>query len=381
MNFGRILLIVGIIIIVGVLAYVAYRFLRPPAPPPPPVEVEETPQPEVVNMVQIAVAAQNIPRGMTIEADANAVTLQSWPVEGKPIGAISNLETIYNRVARVDIARGTPVVESMLTKETADHLEGTGSDMALMIPQGRVGYALPMSRYSSMAWALQPGDHVDVIISLLFVDLDEESQTLPPNQASCVSPSEEEGCSSGLYGRLETLPNGWLVNVLPRGEQRPRLITQLTVQDAVVLQIGDYEPFAEAAAGEGEEEGGEEEQPPPPEEGEEEVAPPAPRSGRVEPVTLAVTRQDAMVLDYALTVGARINMVLRRSGETSPATTESVTLQYVMDRFNIELPPKLPYGVTPPIAALDRIAGDESAAEYGEPRSFEYWGEEQEKPE
>jgi hypothetical protein len=45
-----------------------------------------------------------------------------------------------------------------------------------------------------------------------------------------------------------------------------------------------------------------------------------------------------------------------------------VTLQYMLDRFNIEMPPKLPYGVEPRITALDTINRAQATA-YQEPES------------
>ena len=366
MNFGRILLIIGVVLILVVVVFgVYYLFFRPSPTPPPTGDVGATPVVVESSMTQIVVAAQNIPRGMMIEEDVNAVILQSWPADAVPLEAVASLDDVYGSIARVDIVRGMPILESMLS-ETAGDVGDAGSDAALQIPEDKeVGYALPVGRYSSLAWALQPGDHVDVIISLLVVDLDEEFQSPPPNQIGCMSPPEGEGCKGGVFGRLETLPNGWVVNALPREGQRPRLVTQLTVQDAVVLQVGDWPDLEEALEVE--------EEAPPVEEGE--APPPTPPPDRVEPLTLAVTRQDAMVLDYALIAGARINLVLRRVGDERSIVTESVTLQYLLDRFSIELPPKLPYGLVPPISELDRIPRDESAAEYGNPESFSYTSE------
>jgi hypothetical protein len=82
----------------------------------------------------------------------------------------------------------------------------------------------------------------------------------------------------------------------------------------------------------------------------------------VAPLTLAVSRQDALVLDYAQLMGAHITFVLRRTGDAARVTTESVTLQYLMDRFNVELPPKLPYGTDPRVIGLDTISGAEASA-------------------
>ncbi|MBU0705369.1 MAG: hypothetical protein KKC18_16085, partial [Chloroflexi bacterium] len=196
--------------------------------------------------------------------------------------------------------------------------------------------------YSSVAWALQPGDHVDVLISILIVELDEEFQAILPNQSFCVEPPEGQGCSSGTMGRLEVLANGWVVNMTPGEAQRPRLVTQLAVQDATVLRVGDWPGIEEVTP-------------------DEEVEPVAeegvvaePERARIEPLTLIVTPQDAMVLKYVEEIGASIDLILRSANDRDAGriTTESVTLQYIFDRFNIELPPKLPYGVTPPIKSL-----------------------------
>jgi pilus assembly protein CpaB len=299
----------------------------------------------VVPQVKIVVATQNLARGVKITeemttGEAPAVILKDWPEEEKPDGAITNIEYVYGRTTRVDIVPDLPILASMLIEEPP------GSAAALQVPEGMVAYALPVARYSSVAWALQPGDYVDMIISLLLVELDEEFQTALPNEIEQLSCDPECQGWRGTMGRLEVLPNGWLVNVVP-AEQRPKLVTQLTIQSAMVLQVGDW-PVP------GEEPAEEPEEPVPGEEGEEAaVVEPEPSIPSVAPLTLAVTRQDAMVLEYAQLTGAHITFVLRRVGENDEsATTASVTLQYLMDRYNIESPPKLPYGVEPEITSL-----------------------------
>jgi len=348
MGSGRVLVIIGIIVLVGAVVVGVVLWRRAQQPEPTPVSIEEgtvvpyTEPAEGVN--EIVVAAQNIPRGTRITAENGAVKMEPWPETAMPEGVLIDLEDVYGLITRVDVMMGMPITEGMLTEQPGD-LGGIGSDTALQIPSGKVAYALPVARYSSVAWAIQPGDHVDVIISLLVVELDEEFQTLMPNQATCVSPSEEEGCQSGVLGRMEALPNGWVVNLVPGEAQRPRLVTQLTVQDAIVLRVGEW-----PGAGE----------PPPSEEqpvegeGEEQPAPPPSRAA-VEPLTLIVTPQDAMVLKYAEESGASIDLVLRSAGDADKLiATESVTLQYIFDRFNVELPPKLPYGVAPAVQSLQR---------------------------
>jgi pilus assembly protein CpaB len=356
MGRGRILLILGVVLLLATVAVgvLMWRRTMQAEPTPPPVDEEGGAVPYApAEGKQIVVAAQDIPRGTLITEQSGAVVAATWPQDTPVVEvALTDPTDAYGRIARVDIVRGSPILSKMLATG-AGELGAAGSDAALQIPAGRVAYALPVARYSAVAWALQPGDRVDVMISLLMVDLDEEFQTLLPNQAACISPPEGEECQSGTLGRLQTLPNGWVVNVRPQGQQRPRLVTQLTIQDAKVLRVGDWE---------------EEPEPTPPPEGGEEAAPtPVPK---VKPLTLAVTPQDAVALKYAREIGANIDLVLRSPGDANKTVeTESVTLEYLFEQFNIEQPPKLPYGVTPPLNALEPGSTDEGGGGgEGEPR-------------
>ena len=359
MRIGRVLLMVGLVLFIGALAVGGFMWWQSRSQPAAPSELEGgTPLPPPPVMTQIVVAAQSIPRGIVIKEDANAVVIRNWPVDAVPAGAITDLEGVYGRVSRADVVLGMPILEDMLAGEAWDTGE-TGSDAALRVPPGKVAYAIPAARYSSAAWALQPGDHVDVILSLLVAELDEEFQTVLPNSATCMPPLPEGGCPLTVDGRLEILASGMLVNLTPSEAQRPRLVTQLTVQDVPVLQVGDW-VLPEEIVAEGEVVPIAEE----PVEGEATPPPPPPA---VKPLTLAVTRQDAMVLEFAQSVGARFTFVLRSAGDTEPDETESVTLEYLMEQYAIELPPKLPYGVTPPLFQLVPIGVNESAGRYGAP--------------
>ncbi len=102
----------GLIIFVGALA-VGVILWRNSQQPAPVVEVGEgTPQPGApVPMTEIVVAAQNIPRGMRITEDTNAVIMQGWPTDMMPDGAIDNLEAVYDRIARVDIVLKMPILD------------------------------------------------------------------------------------------------------------------------------------------------------------------------------------------------------------------------------------------------------------------------------
>lgn len=373
MQGGRTLIIVGIVILVLVLIVGAVLFVSSNLLPGPPPEPTAVPTEEGGNgdgdtetaaapggTVQIVVAAQNIPRGTRITADNNAVKVMPWPKSALPEGTLVDVTTAHDRIARQDIPIDMPITEGMLTTKPGD-VASTGSDAALLLPPGRVAYAMPVARWSSVAWAIQPGDHVDVLISMLIVDIDQDFQTELPNvQYSLIPATGVEGETAGgtivgtqVIGRLEALPDGTLVMALPgEDNQRPRLVTQMVIQDAIILQVGDWGP----------EEPKEPPPPPPAEgEGEGEEAAPVTREVTVEinkSATLAITPQDAVVLKYLEELGASIDFVVRSVSDAGDIyTTEAVTLDYVFERYSMEVPPKLPYGPAPPIYDLypDRL--------------------------
>jgi pilus assembly protein CpaB len=355
MRGGRIFIIIGIVLFVIVaIGALAYFAIGGPQPAPTPIPEDVTPTEVPSPKVEIVVAAQNIPRGMRITEGNNAVTVIKWPKDALPPDYLTDVESAYGRIARTDIVLGMPVIKGMLTDQAGD-LANIGSDAALNIPAGRVGYAIAVTGNSGVAWALRPGDHVDALISLLVSDLDEEYQTpLPSAKVMCVTNISPEGiitveCMQIPIGRSEFLPNGAVTYEGPSGGARPRLVTQMTVQDAIVLQVGTWPNEAELALALAPE--------PTPvpidtEDGEAPPPTPIPPTPLTQWVTLAIEPQDALVLKYAEETGASIDFVLRSAGETTAFNTQAVTLDYIFQKYAIEVPPKLPYGVTPPTFAI-----------------------------
>jgi Flp pilus assembly protein CpaB len=363
MRGGRILIIVGIVgVVLALILGGIWLIGRPAAPAPENGEGDGEEAPAMGDMREIVVAAQDkIPRGHRITEEEKAVQLALWPEEAIPDDALFELESAYGRIARVDIPKNMPVTKDLLTDDAGD-LAATGSEAALLIPSGKVGYAIAVAGNASVAWAIQPGDHVDVLISLLFVDLDEEFQTGMPNLGIAMS---IEGGLSGTVGRLEVLPDGTLIMVVPSElNQRPRLVTQLTVQNVQVLRIGSWEKEEEVEA-------------PPADDAaaDEEEAPPATPSQLTKWVTLAVTPQEAAVLKYAEEIGASIDFVLRSVDDHAASVKfgiTAVTLDYIVAEYGIEAPPKLPYGVTPPVQSLRPGASGEVTGEEGPAGTIEY---------
>ena len=334
MRRGRLLILLGVLL--GLVTAIIVLFVltgQGPiiAPPPQPPVGDETPTPVPTEMVWVAL--QPIPRGG--EFTEGTLGLREWPSSNVPPEVIGDQSETFGAVARVDIVQGQPILRSMLAPRV-----GEGSPAALQIPEGRVAVAFPITEQSSVAYAVQPGDYVDVLMMASFIDMDQEFQTKLPNLISFLSlqvVDQETGLVTYDFaqptdeGRFEA-PAGLPPEipgaiVYPREPQRPRRVAQLTVPAAKVLQVG---PWIDLPS----------DQPPPTEEGEAPALPPPP-----DIVTLAVEPQDALVLLWARQSEMYMELALRGSGsEEARYQPEAVTLQYMLTRFNIAVPPKLEYG-------------------------------------
>lgn len=340
MQRGRLLIILGIILGLATVAAVAFLLFQggiglpaEPTPTPPPAALEEQPLPTT----QVIVALQPIGRGSAFVA--GSIGRRDWPANNVPPDIIADEAETIGKVAKTDIVQGQVIVRGMLTGAFE------ASEASLQIPPGRVAVAYPINRQTSVAYAVQPSDYVDILATAFFVDVDEEFQTTLPNKLSFIVPEldPETGEETGRFalsdpideGRFELSSGDIPAIVFAREKQIPRRVAQLTVQAAKVIRVG---PWIEPPP------------PPPPAEGEEA---PTPTPNLPDVVTLAVTPQDALVLLWLRQNGIYSEMALRTAGEEeADHLTEAVTLQYMLTRFNIAVPPKIEFVMAPSITEL-----------------------------
>lgn len=293
MRRGRLLIILGLVLaaLTAVGAYVLLN--QPQAATAPPVETQTR---------RVVVALQNIGEGQPILPET--ITMADWPKDQVPPGAILNQADVAGKLARVPIFQGQVLQQEMLIDKTEMIAEGTHASW--QIPRGKVAVAFPVTRLSSVAYAVQAGDFVDVLVTLNLVTLDVESQVKEP--------VERVGQEGGIIG-----------------EQTPRQVAQLTLQDVQVLRVGEWATETEAVQ-------------PPPQQGGAQATPVPPGP---DIITLLVDQQDALVLKFLRESGAIIDLALRPRDDHDLVSTESVTLDYVIRRFNIAIPPKQPYALEP----------------------------------
>jgi pilus assembly protein CpaB len=352
MRRGRIFFYLAFILILALVAVavVYLRFIQPSTTP-----VAQVPTPTPIEMVNVVVVTQQVPRGQVL--DENVLATIQIPRSAFVEGYFTDLAEVVGRRARVSLVPNMLLTTGMVV-DTTEQLSETGSTAALQIPRGMVAVSVPINRLSSVSYALRPGDHVNVIVSLLFVDLDADFQSILPNKnAVVIAPSPgsletgegakltaaSEG-AAGVQGRAEIDPLlEQTFYVVPSEGQRPRLVAQTLLQDAIVLGIGEFplEKEEEAAAPQAQATP-QPEEPAPQQEGAPTPTPtPLPKP---EVITLIVTPQDAVTLNYLLNGPARISLALRPADDDTRVQTEAATLDFLLKQYNIPVPVKLPYG-------------------------------------
>jgi Flp pilus assembly protein CpaB len=370
MRGNRSLVIIAIVlIVVTVLAGGAYLYMQNLGGTPE-EEVVETPEVAPVNTTEIVVALQSIPRGMEISVEDNAIALQEWPDENlPPVGEyFTSLEEIDGKHARMDIARGMPILRDMIGRP-GGMLSVNGSAAALFEPgpENRVAYAIPVDTQGAVGWAIKPGDRVDVLAAINMIPVYTEFLEEGIRQFTYLQSGGEDAdtvAQTSPYGRFELLPNGQWAAIYPVDSQpavEPALIVQMTVQDAIVWHVGVWE-----------EELGQVDSAPPPSDGGDGAAPlgggggaaetaptpvPVQDTREIELVTLLVSREDALVLKYLYEVGADIDLALRPANVTgSVLETQPIWFRYILDRYNLPstMPddPVAPQPIRPPLEVL-----------------------------
>ena len=366
----RVLLII-LILVVLVLGGGALILVSSPNAPAAPANTGASQNQVVGNtatpivLVQVIVAIQELPRGIKIPRDG--LDVRNFPQDAVPSYAIGfdkdHPETAYaqivGKIARNDIAREQPILSTMLVDDLTQ-IAKEGSDAAAVIPQNLRAIAIPIDQISSVAYALRAGDYVDVIGSFVFVDVDQTSQSRTPNNQAFITIRQDGTLeiSSPIPGRLEQSSfSQYPLIINPTESQRPRLATQTIVQSALVIHVGQFPlsgnligntptPLATATTADT---GGNTPTPA--------AGPPTltPTSASPTVVTLAVTPQDAVTLAWMMDSQVPMTLTLRSTLNQTRQPTTEVTLRYIVENYQVNEAPALPYSLEPAIRSIRQL--------------------------
>lgn len=385
MRLGRIFIIAALLLIVVLVLVYSFTSGGEEEPVIPEEDIASTEQ--AAELVPVIRLNQPVKRGEVIPVEK----LEVFGVP-KNIVADTMIQDVVDaaqKIARFDLQQGTILTSNMVIEDLSNLASANlGSEHATLIPAGMVAVPMPINRFSSVAYGLTRGDRVNIITTFSIVDMDFDFQTILPNLTAGVWQPGGNLISGPESISLEGEPGGAGTNIfsdssrnvvaqsasgglaspqgradldsllnepfylVPQERQRPRLVTQTVLQNVVVLQVGDFplvdelgrdvvivEPTPEPVDGA-----------PPPE------SPPGQDTQTgptvVEPpdiITLIVWPQDAVMLNYLIFSGAEITLALRSAGDGTQTLTDAVTLQYLMQVYNIPTPAKLPYGMEPRI--------------------------------
>ena len=346
---GRIFIIIILIIAVGaVLAYLLLTGNTSFAPKPSQTEITPTVE---TDMVDIVIASQFIARGTLITSDV--LTTIKYPRTQIPQGTFfSTIEEAVGTKAKYDIDPAVPLTTSMVIHEDG------GSLASFDIPDGMTAFSIPVSPETAVAFAPQKGDHVMVVGCMLLTDLDADFQTRLPNLVSATYFPNVTEPTTGLsilvaataegalstYGRYILDPTtNMFVYEMASEVQRPRLVCQTIIQDAAILNVGMFSTSDATGASAA---------PTATPVVEATPIPQASSSSYSGSITLIVSPQDTLVLNYLLLSGTKPSLALRSAGDSATITSDPVTLQYIMEQKNIPAPEKIPYAVEPRVDSL-----------------------------
>lgn len=106
----------------------------------------------------IVVASADIPQGGRIAA--GSLQLVEWPSGALPPGAITELKGLDARIARADIGRGEPVLESKLAPP------GTTGGLSAVVASGKRAMTVRVNDVVGVAGFALPGNYVDILVNL-----------------------------------------------------------------------------------------------------------------------------------------------------------------------------------------------------------------------
>jgi len=111
---------------------------------------------------------------------ASQLEVMDVPIQGYPQGGFSTIQSVVGSVALLNLSAGDLVVSAMLERQNSQYPSNgiyTGVSV-LTVPNGKRAVAIPISLVSGVGYAIKPGDHVDVLVTIDIKDSPENSEAV-----------------------------------------------------------------------------------------------------------------------------------------------------------------------------------------------------------
>ncbi len=262
-----ILVITGLIAAVVASLVVYYLITNVPRTPEP-VVINTGPTP--VPQQQVIIAATDIAASSVITSAQ--VTTASYPVALVPADAITSTVSVLGTTAKTTVFSG----QILLKRQFVDAQGRIGT--SVIIPPGKVLVAFPSTDMLNATGAVQPGDHVDIMISLPI--------------------SGTTRLDSGASNDTQVIPG------------QSALVSQTTLQNIEVYSVGLWTP--------------------PDQQNTDQVAA---ASSALKVITFVVDHQEALILKFVKDSGGTIDLAVRSVADNQNVQTDPVTLDYLVDLF------------------------------------------------
>jgi pilus assembly protein CpaB len=104
----------------------------------------------------VVIAFKDVSEGKAI--DRASVTVAEWPINTIPAGAYASVDSVVNRVTRVDVFRGEVIVPGRLAPD------GTGPGLQVKINPGKRALSVKIDDVSGLNGMVQANSRVDVLV-------------------------------------------------------------------------------------------------------------------------------------------------------------------------------------------------------------------------
>jgi len=239
--------------------------------------------------VSVAVTTHDIPiRSLLQPAD---VMLMDVPVQLAPLEAVSDIEAAVGRITMIPLVTGETIAAHHLADPT-NYVQ----DLAFVIDDDQVLMAFPATDLMSQLNILQPGDVVDLFVSM----------SAPALSAPGGSAEDERTSAFFTFNAMQQVSlTAVVIDVIPGRRSGAASSSAVSVSGGEV----DIQPLPTAT--------------------------PQPSDVEPEAFLLALDPQDALVLKHIIDSGGIIDIVLRAPTATVRFELSPVMADYLRDRFEL----------------------------------------------